>query len=84
MFIFGKKIISSQNIYFFLAKLLSISKTYISYWLNLYLNQVGKLLGQKMVDENDFFAICSHARSFLVHYLCSWIEIPSGALQYPF
>jgi hypothetical protein len=27
-------------------------------------NQVGKLLGQKMVDEIDFFALCSHARSF--------------------
>ncbi len=29
-------------------------------------NQVGKLLGQKMMDEIDFFALCSHARSFLV------------------
>jgi hypothetical protein len=29
-------------------------------------NQVGKLLGRKMMDEIDFFALCSHARSFLV------------------
>ncbi len=29
-------------------------------------NQVGKLLGQKMMDEIDFFALFSHARSFLV------------------
>jgi hypothetical protein len=42
-------------------------------------NQVGKLLGQKMMDEIDFFALCSHARSFFGEEFCNTC---AGAQKY--